>query len=153
MGRVDPAVLSVRCTRGPEKSLVLLWLSTGRGRNAQRSTIIRRAFFCLLAIVAEKMDPRIAHASWFRGDGSINSCAVAAVQSRSVDSHRACDRPQLVTFSGKRIAPRRGLDRRYHRVRRVSNWCFGWRQFRLAAGRFPLRQWTLSVSFHQFLLQ
>src|SRR5438128_11568095 len=101
MGRVDPAVLSVRCTRGPEKSLVLLWLSTGRGRNAQRSTIIRRAFFCLLAIVAEKMDPRIAHDSRFRGDGGVDSCAVAAVQSRSVDCCCACGRPQLVIPSGK----------------------------------------------------
>src|SRR6266581_5236460 len=106
---MDPAVLSVGCARGPEESLVLLWLSAGRGRTAQRATVIRRAFFCLLAIVAEKMGPRIADASWFRGDGSVDSCAVAAMQSRSVDCRCACGRPQLVISSGKRVAPRRGL--------------------------------------------
>src|ERR1044072_37343 len=34
MGRMDSAVLSVRCTRSAEKSLVLMWLPVGGGRNA-----------------------------------------------------------------------------------------------------------------------
>ena len=140
MGRMDLAVLSFGGARSPEKSLVLLWLSASRGRNAQRATVIRHAFFCLLAIVAEKMGPDTVHDSWFRGDGGIDSCAVAAVRCSRVDCGCACGRPQLVIFSVQRVAPRRGLDRRYCRVRSVSHWCFKWRQLRLATNRFPLRQ-------------
>src|SRR2546430_10867484 len=147
MGRMDPAVLSVGCARSSEKSLVLLWLSAGRRRNAQRATVIRGTVFCFLAIVAEKMGPRIAHASWFRGDGSVDSCAVAAVQSTRVDYRCACGRPQLAISSAKRGAPRRGLGRRYHRVRSLSHWGLGWRQLRLATNWFSLRQRTLPLPF------
>src|SRR5439155_1845152 len=114
---------------------------------------IRGAVFCFLAIVAEKMDSRVAHASWFRGDGGVDSCAVAAVQSRSVDCRCACGRPQLAISSAKRGAPRSVLGRRYRRVRSLSHWCLGWRQLRLATSWFPLRQRALSLPFHKFLLQ
>src|SRR5947208_11721985 len=78
MGRMDSAVLSVRCTRSAEKSLVFMWLSAGHRRNVQRAAVIRGAVFCSLAIVAKKMDPRIARARRFHGDGGAYHFAVAS---------------------------------------------------------------------------
>src|SRR5439155_14859184 len=153
MGRMDRPPLSVGCARSPAKSLVLLWLSTGRGRNAQRATVIRHAFFYFLAIVSEKMDSSVAHASRFRGDGGVDSCAVAALQSSSVDCRCTCGRPQLAIPSRKRVAGRWSLGRRYHRMRSLSHWCLGWRQLRVVANWFYLRQRTLPLPFHQFVLQ
>src|SRR5439155_26194029 len=109
---------------------------------------IRGAVFCFLAIVAEKMDSRVAHASWFRGGGGVDSCAVAAVQYRSVDCRCACGRPQLAISSAKRGALGSDLGRRYRGVRRLSHWWLGWRQICLGTSWFPLRQRALSLLFH-----
>src|SRR5678815_3296170 len=52
MGCLDPAVLSLRGARRFKKSLVLVRMFAGVGRNAQRTAVVRGAGFCPLAIVA-----------------------------------------------------------------------------------------------------
>src|ERR1044071_7069325 len=56
VGCLDPAVLSLRRVRRSKKSLVLVWMFAGVGRNAQRTTVVRGAVFSYLATVAKKMD-------------------------------------------------------------------------------------------------
>src|ERR1700730_7805048 len=92
VGRVDPALLSVRRARSFEKSMVLLRLLTGRRRNAQGATVIRRTFFCSLAIVAKTMDPDAAHARRLCGNDSVHSFAVAFADTGGVDGRRCCCR-------------------------------------------------------------
>src|SRR4029453_9434412 len=58
VGRLDPAVLSLRCSRRSKKSLVLVRMFASRGRDAQGTAVVRGAVFCPLASVAEKMDER-----------------------------------------------------------------------------------------------
>src|SRR5690349_8970960 len=53
VGRLDRAILSFRCTRSVEKSLVLLWVFAGSRRNVQGAIVIRSAIFCSLAAVAK----------------------------------------------------------------------------------------------------
>ena len=59
MGRVDPALLSVRRVRSLERSMVLVRLLVGRRRNAQRTIVVRGAVFCFLAIVAKGWLPTL----------------------------------------------------------------------------------------------
>src|SRR5262249_22581011 len=56
VGRVDPAVLSLRGACRFKKSLVLVRMFAGVGRNAKRTAVVRGAVFCLLATMANTMD-------------------------------------------------------------------------------------------------
>src|SRR5262245_45237381 len=60
VGRLDPAVLCLRRARRFEKSLVLVRMFAGIGRDAQRTAVVRGAIFYSLAAVAKKMDERAA---------------------------------------------------------------------------------------------
>src|SRR6266699_3462183 len=148
MGRVDTAVLSVRCACSIEKSLVLLWLSASRRRNAQRATVICGAFFYPLAIVAKKMDPRAARARRFHGDGSIDSFSVASAHFGSLDCRPRCCRRWLFIPSTTRVAASKRVDRRDHRMRSICDWRFYRRKLRLVTSWFYLRQRALSLPFH-----
>ena len=90
MGRVDPSLLSIRRARSFEQSMVLVRLLTGRRRNAQRTTAIRRTFFYLLATVAKKMDPGAACARGLCGNDSANSFTLAFAHPGGVARRRYC---------------------------------------------------------------
>src|SRR5215471_13858357 len=77
MGRLDSAVFSVRCPRRPEKPLVLMRLSVGRGRNVQGATVVCGTVFCSLAVVAKKMEPRAPCACRIHRNGVRDRIAVA----------------------------------------------------------------------------
>ena len=85
MGRMDPAVLSLRCPRRFEKSLVLVWMSAGVRRNVQRTTVVRGAVFCPLAIVAKKMDQRAACARRVHSNRGADSFTMASANARGLD--------------------------------------------------------------------
>src|SRR6516225_8740292 len=55
VGRLDPAILSFRRARRFKKSVVLVWMFAGIGRDAQRTALVCRAVFSHLATVAKKM--------------------------------------------------------------------------------------------------
>ena len=59
MGRLDPALLFVRSVRSLEKSMVLVRLLVGCRRNAQRTIIVRGAFFCFLPLWQKKWLPTL----------------------------------------------------------------------------------------------
>src|SRR5262249_55372065 len=84
MGRLDPAVLSLRCPRRLEKSLVLVRMFAGRRRNVQRPAVVRGAVFCSLANVAKKMDERDARGRRFHGYCGAHSFTVASANFRSL---------------------------------------------------------------------
>src|SRR6266480_393004 len=153
MGHMDCAFLSVRSACSLEKSLACVWLSTGHGCNVKRAIITRRAFFCSVATVAKKMDLRAAHARRFRSDNDIPGFAVAPPQSSGMDFGRDCGRRWLVIPSAAGIAPPRGVDCRYRRVRCLSCRCPRWRQLRVVPNRLCLWQRALSLPFYKFLLQ
>src|SRR6266513_2512889 len=153
MGRMDSAVLSVCCTRSPEKSLVFMWLSAGHRRNVQRAAVIRGAVFCSLAIVAKTVDPRIARARWFHGDRGVDSFSVASAYFDSLHRHRHYYRAYFLIPSATQIAASKRLDRRSNRMRGICDRRFHRRKLRLATSRFYLRQRALFLSFHQFVLQ
>ena len=88
MGRMDSAVLSFRCTRSPEKSLVFMWVSAGHRRNGQRATVIRGAVFCSLAIVAKTVDTPAANARRFHCDRGTYHFAVASAHAGGLDCTR-----------------------------------------------------------------
>src|SRR5882724_7747276 len=73
VGCLDPAILSLRRARRFKKTLVLVRMFAGVGRNAQRTAVVRGAFFCPLAIVAEKMDERAARARRVRSNRGADS--------------------------------------------------------------------------------
>ena len=62
----------------------------GIGRDVQRTAIVRRAFFCPLAIVAEKMDYRVTRACRVHDNRSADSFTVASANSRGLDRIRCC---------------------------------------------------------------
>ena len=90
MGRLDRTVLSIRSARSVKKSLVYLWMSFSRRRNAQRAALIRHAFFPLLAVVAKKMDARISRTDRFCFNSGAACFAMAPVQSGCMDYGRDC---------------------------------------------------------------
>ena len=90
MGRLDPAVLSLRCPRRLEKSLVLVRMFAGYGRNVQRPAVVRCCVFCSLANVAKEMDERDARARRFHSNRGANSFTVASANARAVDRIRCC---------------------------------------------------------------
>ena len=96
MGRMDPAVLSVRCARSAEKSVVLMRLPVGCRRNVQGATVICDAVFCALAMMAKKMEPRASCARGVRGDGGADRIAVASTHAGGLDRTRRRYGLQLV---------------------------------------------------------
>ena len=90
VGRLDPAILSLRCARRFEKSLVLVRMFAGVGRNAQRTVVVRRAAFSSLATMAEKMDQRAARARRVHSNRGADSFTVASANSRGLDRIRCC---------------------------------------------------------------
>src|SRR5947208_2292288 len=153
MGRVDPALLSVRRVRSFERSMVLVRLLVGRGRNAQRTIVVRGAVFCFLAIVAKRMASHAACARGLCGDDSVHSFTVASAHSRGLGGvgcfccyHSFVRRALQIDKSGR-------VGSRNYWVRRIRDWCVHRRQLRLVASRFYLRHRTLSVPFYQLMLQ
>ena len=73
-----------------KKSLVLVRMFAGVGRNAQRTAVVRGAVFCPLAIVAKKMDERAAHARRVHSNRSADSFTMASANSRGLDRIRCC---------------------------------------------------------------
>ena len=71
VGCLDPAVLSLRRARRFKKSLVLVRMFAGVGRNAQRTAAIRGAVFCPLATMAKTMDECASHASRVHGNAAL----------------------------------------------------------------------------------
>src|SRR5207245_3132539 len=94
MGRMDSAVLSVRCPRSLEESVVPLRLLASCRRNVQRPTVIRCAFFCFLAVMAKKVHPCAAHARRLHSDDGAHGFAVGFAHSCSMD-RRCRDRRYL----------------------------------------------------------
>src|SRR5882724_4106308 len=90
VGRLDPAILSLRCARSFKKSLVLVRMFAGAGRNAQRTAVVRGAVFCPLAIVAKKMDERVAPASGVHSNFGADSFTMASANSQGLDRIRSC---------------------------------------------------------------
>src|ERR1041384_3677561 len=90
MGCLGAAFLSVRRNRSVEKALVLLWLLARSGRNVQRTTVVRRAVFCSLAVVAKKGDPCAARARGLHCNDGAHRFAVGIADSRSLDRCRYC---------------------------------------------------------------
>src|SRR6476469_11152394 len=73
VGCLDPAVLSLRRARRFKKSLVLVRMFAGLGRNVQRTAAICGAVFCPLAAMAKTIGECALHAGWVRGNCSANS--------------------------------------------------------------------------------
>src|SRR6266540_5047207 len=96
MGRMDPAVLSVRCARSAEKSVVLMRLPVGCRRDVQGATVICDAVFCALAVVAKKMEPRAACVRGVRCDCGTDRIAMASTHAGGLDRTRCHYRLQLV---------------------------------------------------------
>ena len=71
VGRLDPAILSLRGARRFKESLVLVRLFAGSWRNAQRTAVVRGAVFCSLAAVAKKMDQCAARACRVHSNGGV----------------------------------------------------------------------------------
>src|SRR4029453_7664225 len=78
MGRLDPAVLSFRRAGRFEKSLVLVRMFAGIGRNAQRTAVVCGAVFSYLATVAKKMDERVSRACGFHSRCGVDSFTMAS---------------------------------------------------------------------------
>ena len=90
VGCLDPAVLSLRRARRFKKSLVLVRMFAGVGRNAQRTAAVRGAVFCPLATMAKTMDERAARASRVHSNRSANSFTMASANARGLDRVRRC---------------------------------------------------------------
>src|SRR5207253_10158846 len=99
VGCVGVAFLSVRRTRSVLKSLVLVWVFARTGRNAQRTTVIRCAFFCSLAVVAKKVDPRAADARRLHCDDGAHRFAMGFAQQAGLDLLCYCRWRHLVISS------------------------------------------------------
>src|SRR4029077_6472861 len=90
VGCLDPAVLSLRRAGRFKKSLVLVRMFAGLGRNVQRTAAIRGAVFCPLAAMAKTMDECASHAGWVHGNCSANSFTMASANDRGLDRVRRC---------------------------------------------------------------
>src|SRR5262245_39487725 len=153
MGRMDPAVLSVRCARCAEKSMVLMRLSAGRRRNVQGATVIRSAVFCSLAIVAKKVGPRaLCNRRTYCNDRA-DCVAMDSTHDASVDCACCCHRSYLVIASAAQNPLSRRVDQRDHRMRCICDWRFHWRKLRVAESWLFVWQRALPLPCHQFVLQ
>src|SRR5215468_10766114 len=119
MGRLDSAVFSVRCPRRPEKPLVLMRLSVGRGRNVQGATIVCGTVFCSLAVVAKKMEARAPCACRIHRNGGRDHIAVAPAHTGGLADTCCCHRCQLVVVSATESAIPKPVDHRNHWMCRV----------------------------------
>src|SRR5215469_2726354 len=114
MGRMDSSLLSVRCTRSAQKSMVLMWLSAHGGRDVQGTIVIGGAVFRSLAVVAKKMESRVACARRFHCDGGTNCVAMASTHTGGLDRTSCCNWRQLSITSAKQFAASRSVDQRDH---------------------------------------
>src|SRR5512132_4363647 len=90
VGCLDPAILSLRGARRFKKSLVLVRMFAGVGRNVQRTTAVRGAVFCPLANMPKTMDERDARASRVHSNRGADSSTMASANARSLDRTRSC---------------------------------------------------------------
>src|SRR6478672_4970000 len=67
MGCLDSAVLSLRRAPRFKKSVVLVRMFAGCGRNVQRTAAVRGAVFCSLATMAKRRGECASHASRVHG--------------------------------------------------------------------------------------
>src|SRR6476619_6926487 len=88
VGCLDPAVLSLRRARRFKKSLVLVRMFAGVGRNVQGTAAICGAIFCSLAAMAKTMAECSSHAGWVHGNCSGNSFTMACANDRGLDRAR-----------------------------------------------------------------
>src|SRR4030095_691853 len=153
MGRLDPAVLSVCCSRSFKEALVFVRLSAGRGRNVQGTIAAGCDFFCSLAIVAKKVDASFAITRGVCVDDGPASFAVAFAHSNGVDCGRAYWRRQFFDLFRRQISARLGVGGRYDRSGNLRGRSARRRQLCMAANWFSLRQRALSISLHQLVLQ
>src|SRR6478752_10638898 len=84
VGCLDPAVLSLRRARRFKKSLVLVRMFAGVGRNVQRTVAVRRAVFCALAIMAKTMGECPPHVGRLYGNCGANSFTMASPNARGL---------------------------------------------------------------------
>src|SRR6476646_11877958 len=100
VGCLDPAVLSLRRARRFKKSLVLVRMFAGAGRNVQRTAVIRCAVFRPLATMAKTMGECAPHASRVHGNRGGNSFTMASAHERGLDRVRRCSwRQSLGSFA------------------------------------------------------
>src|SRR6516164_5561486 len=90
VGRLDPAVLSLRRARRFNKSLVLVWMFAGVGRDAQRTAVVRCAVFSYLATVAKRMVECAARTRRVHSNCSVSRFTMAFADSRGVGRIRRC---------------------------------------------------------------
>src|SRR5436190_695311 len=105
VGRLDPAVLSLRGARCLKKSLVLVRVFARVGRNAQRPALVRGAVFCFLATVAKKMAECAARACRFHSDYGTDSFTMASANSRGLDRIRCCGWCQFFSRLAIQVRP------------------------------------------------
>ena len=84
VGRLDPAVLSLRRAHCFEKPLVLVRLFAGRGRNVQRTAAVCSAVLCFLAALAKKMAQRAARARRIHNNGRSHSFTLGSAHPRGL---------------------------------------------------------------------
>src|SRR6516162_10032396 len=131
VGRLDSAVLSLRRARRFKKSLVLVWMFAGVGRNAQRTTVVRGAVFSYLATVAKKMDERSARTCGVYSNCGANSFTVASANARGMDRIRCYCQYHSFACRAVQLASSRHVARRNSRYCRVCNWRIRRRQLRV----------------------
>src|SRR4029077_2406348 len=90
MGCLDPAVLSLRCAPRFKKSVVLVRMFAGFGRNVQRTAAVRGAVFCPLATMAKTVGECAPHASRVHGNRSAYSFTMAPANTRGLVRVRRC---------------------------------------------------------------
>src|SRR5262249_44049619 len=153
MGRMDPAVLSVRCPRSAKKSLVPVWLSVSHRRNVQGATVIRDAVFHSLAIVAKKVGPRAMCARRVHCDGGSDRGAVASTNAGGLDRTCCCHCLQFAISSATQFATSNRFDQRDRRMLGICDWGLHRWKLRVVAGWFSVRKRALPLPGHQFVLQ
>src|SRR6476620_1506138 len=84
VGCLDSAVLSLRRAPRFKKSVVLVRMFAGVGRNVQRAAAVRGAVFCPLATMAKTMGECAPHASRVHGNRSANSFTMAFANDRGL---------------------------------------------------------------------
>ena len=128
-------------------------LSPRSRRNAQRTAVVRGAVFCLLAAVAKKMDQCATRTRRVHSNVGSHRFTVATAHSGGMDRYRSGCCCQSSIRLAIQIAVSKGVVRRNLRLRHIRDRRVHRRQLRMVATRFYLRQRTLSVSFHQLVLQ
>src|SRR6478672_736069 len=90
VGCMDPPVLSFCRARRFKKSLVLVRMFAGVGRNVQRATAVRGAVFYPVATIAKTMGECAPYAGRIYGNCGGNSFAMASPNARGLGRVRRC---------------------------------------------------------------